>query len=64
MQNLFFVLKSFLSLFLDKKGRKNQEKTIPTAQATQHRVFSFPTHGFKNIFCATTKFQHYAYLCR
>jgi len=33
--------------FLEKKEPKIQEKTIPAAQATCHRVFSRPTRGFK-----------------
>jgi hypothetical protein len=46
---------SFLSFFLDKKGRKNQEQTIPTAQATGHRVCSSPTHRFINLIFLKSK---------
>ena len=32
--------------FLEKKEPKIQEKTIPAAQATRHRVFSRPARDF------------------
>jgi hypothetical protein len=41
---LFPMLRMFF--FLEKKEPKIQEKTIPSAQATRHRVFSSPTHSF------------------
>ena len=45
--NIFFFL-------LEQKETKIQEKTIATAQATRHRVFSFLTLGFITVFFNTT----------
>jgi hypothetical protein len=45
----------FSFFLLEQKETKIQEKTIPTAQATRHRVFLVPTLCFMTIFFITTK---------